>query len=181
MSLINIEQLIEQCKLNNQLAQLNIYKLYSKGMYNVSFRIVNDSAVAEDIVQESFITAFDDLSKLEKASAFGSWLKKMVTYKSINHLRKEKKMQLSSLETLEYKIIDEKEEDCFFSGATIQIVYQAIKELKQNYRLLLTLHYIEGFDYEEIVEITGLSHANCRTTISRAKESLRKKLNIYAK
>jgi len=180
MSSINIEKLIEQCKLNNQLAQMNIYKLYSKGMYNVSFRIVHDSGLAEDIVQESFITAFEELHKLEKANAFGSWLKKMVVYKSINHLRKEKKIKLSNLETVKYRIAEnEDEEDISFIGMKVQEVYRAIKELKENYRLLLTLYYVEGFDYEEIVDITGLTHANCRTTISRAKNSLRKKLNIY--
>ena len=51
-----------------------------------------------------------------------------------------------------------------------------MKRLKDNYRISLTLHLIEGFDYEEISTIMNMSYANCRTTISRAKESLRQKL-----
>ena len=51
-----------------------------------------------------------------------------------------------------------------------------MKTLKPNYNLGLTLHLIEGYDYEEICEIMNISYANCRTMISRAKESLRKKL-----
>ena len=51
-----------------------------------------------------------------------------------------------------------------------------MKTLKENYRLALTLNLIEGYDYEEISEIMNISNANCRTTISRAKESLRQKL-----
>ena len=53
-----------------------------------------------------------------------------------------------------------------------------MKDLKDNYRISLTLHLIEGFDYDEISEIMNISYANCRTTVSRAKESLRKKLTL---
>ena len=51
-----------------------------------------------------------------------------------------------------------------------------MKLLKDNYRVALTLNLIEGYDYEEISGIMNISNANCRTTISRAKESLRQKL-----
>ena len=55
-----------------------------------------------------------------------------------------------------------------------------MKSLKDNYRVSLTLNLIEGYDYEEISQIMDISYANCRTTISRAKESLRKKLAVNA-
>ena len=48
--------------------------------------------------------------------------------------------------------------------------------LKDNYRVSLTLHLIEGYDYDEVSEIMKISYGNCRTMISRAKDSLRKKL-----
>ena len=51
-----------------------------------------------------------------------------------------------------------------------------MKSLKENYQLGLTLNLIEGYDYEEICDIMNISYANCRTMISRAKESLRQKL-----
>ena len=51
-----------------------------------------------------------------------------------------------------------------------------MKTLKDSYRVALTLHLIEGYDYDEISEIMNITYANCRTTISRAKESLRQKL-----
>jgi RNA polymerase sigma-70 factor (ECF subfamily) len=54
-----------------------------------------------------------------------------------------------------------------------------MKQLKNSYRVSLTLHLIEGYDYEEISEIMDISYGNCRTLISRAKESLRKKLTAH--
>lgn len=61
----------------------------------------------------------------------------------------------------------------------VKHILKKINELKDNYRLGLTLHLIEGYDYEEICEIMDITYANCRTMISRAKESLRKKLEGY--
>ena len=59
-------------------------------------------------------------------------------------------------------------------------VMDTMKELKDNYRVSLTLHLVEGYDYEEISDIMNISYTNCRTTISRAKESLRNKLQLKA-
>ena len=50
-----------------------------------------------------------------------------------------------------------------------------MKRLKDNYRISLTLHLIEGYDYEEVSKIMDISYANCRTTISRAKGKFEKK------
>ncbi len=71
----NIEQLIQLCKSGNQSAQLEVYNRYYKAMYNITFRIVKDSFEAEDIMQESFLTAFTKLESLKDAVTFGSWLK----------------------------------------------------------------------------------------------------------
>jgi len=68
--------------------------------------------------------------------------------------------------------------DHVFSEQKAQKVMETMKQLKDNYRISLTLHLIEGYDYEEISDIMNISYANCRTTISRAKESLRKKISI---
>ena len=70
--------------------------------------------------------------------------------------------------------------DYEFTNLKARQVLETMKSLKENYRILLTLHLIEGYDYEEISEIMNISYANCRTTISRAKESLRHKLQLIA-
>ena len=76
------------------------------------------------------------------------------------------------------------EEDSFsvssedYSNTKVAEVMHCMEGLNTNYNQILTLHFIEGFDYEEICEILNISYANCRTLISRAKESLRKKLIV---
>lgn len=63
-----------------------------------------------------------------------------------------------------------------FNNLKVKQVIEVLQTLKESYRMILTLFYIEGYDQEEISEILKISYPNCRTTLSRAKENLRIKL-----
>jgi len=174
----NIDQLIQQCKAGNQRAQLEVYNRYYKAMFNTANRIVKDKFEAEDIMQESFLKAFTKLDSLNEAKTFGSWLKRIVINNSIYKYNKSTKYDEVPLDDVLYKIEDDSgiPEDYEFKNLKAKQVLETMKLLKDNYRLSLTLNLIEGYDYDEICEIMDISYANCRTTISRAKESLRKKV-----
>ncbi|MFK7782275.1 RNA polymerase sigma factor [Psychroserpens sp.] len=174
----NIEQLLQLCKSGDQHAQMEVYNRYYKAMYNTALRIVKDSFEAEDIMQDSFLTAFTKLDNLKEIKTFGSWLKRIVINNSIYHYKKNNKYNDVPLDDVLYKVEDHSgigEVETFSSIKANQIL-DTMKLLKDNYRMGLTLHLIEGYDYEEICEIMNITNANCRTLISRAKESLRKKL-----
>ena len=180
----HIEQLVQQCKSGNQNAQLEVYNRYYKAMYNTSLRIVKDSFEAEDIMQDSFLTAFTKLDSLKESVTFGSWLKRIVINNSIYHYNKSNKYNEVALDDVLFKIEDEEDDgiasDYEFTSLKAQQIMETMKTLKDNYRVALTLHLIEGYDYDEISDIMDISYANCRTTISRAKESLRHKLQKRA-
>ena len=173
----DIEQLLLQCKSGNQRAQLEVYNRYYKAMYNTAIRIVKNSFKAEDIMQESFLTAFMKLDTLQDINVFGAWLKRIVVNISIACYNKRSKQKEVPLDTVLYKVDDnsdmEKDDQ---NNAKVKQIMTVMKTLKPNYSLGLSLHLIEGYDYEEICDIMDISYANCRTLISRAKESLRKKL-----
>ena len=177
---LNIEQLIELCKGNNQSAQLEVYDRYYKAMYNTSLRIVKNSFEAEDIMQDSFLQAFSKLHSIKDAKVFGFWLKRIVINNSIYHYKKNNKYSNVSIDDVIYKVADNVEaiESEDITNLKANQVLKTLKTLKENYQLCLTLHLIEGYDYEEISEILNVSEANCRTMISRAKESLRQKLEL---
>lgn len=174
----NIEQLVSLCKSGNQLAQLEIYNRYYKAMYNVAYRIVKDSFEAEDIMQESFLLAFMKLDSIHDNLTFGAWLKRIVINKSIYHYKKNNKYQSISFDDVKNKIESDQlgvPQDYEFTNLKAKQVLESLNSLKENYRVTLTLHLIDGYDYEEISDILNISYANCRTIISRAKESLRQK------
>jgi len=174
----NINTLLVLCGKGNQLAQLEVYNRYQQAMYNTALRIVKNTAEAEDVMQESFITAFSKLETLKDGATFGSWLKRIVINNSVSQYNKSKRFVHISDD--EFK--EEYEEDSFsissedYSNRKVKEVMLCMEELNTNYSQILNLHFIEGFDYEEICEILHISYANCRTLISRAKDSLRKKL-----
>jgi RNA polymerase sigma factor (sigma-70 family) len=178
----NIEQLVQLCKTSNQFAQLEIYNRFYKAMYNTAYRIVKDSYEAEDIMQDSFLTAFTKLESLKDAETFGSWLKRIVINNSIYHYKKNAKYNEVPLDDVLYKIEDQDgvSSDYEFTNLKAKQVLETMKLLKDSYRISLTLHLVEGYDYEEISEIMNITYANCRTTISRAKENLRQKLQLIA-
>ncbi len=176
----DIDNLLSLCRAGNRNAQFEVYNRYYKAMYNTALRIVKDSHWAEDIMQEAFLKAFEKLESFKGEVTFGAWLKKIVVNQSIDNYKRINKSAMEPLDNMLYKVddkSDETEEVFDFQQVKVQQVAAAIASLKENYRLALTLLYIEGYDQEEISEIMAITPGNCRTIISRAKESLLKKLN----
>ena len=176
----DIDTLVTQCKSGSRTAQFELYNRYYKPMYNTALRIVKDTHWAEDVMQEAFLKAFTRLDTFKGEVTFGAWLKKIVVNHSIDNYKKINKNALDPLENVLYKVEDDslKEEASIdFSQVKLQEAIRAIGQLKENYRIALTLFFIEGYDQEEISGIMGITHGNCRTTISRAKDSLIKKLS----
>lgn len=143
-------------------------------MYNTAIRILKDSFEAEDIMQEAFLTAFTKMDSYKGEVAFGAWLKRIVVNKSINQLRKNNRYEMAKMEIIPE---DEIEEESFETNKLDpKMILNTIQGLKENYRIILTLHLIEGFDYEEIQQILNYTNENVRTTILRAKNKLKQVL-----
>ena len=181
MTLTNrdINDLLPMCKRGDQSAQLEVYNRYYKAMYNTALHIVKDTAEAEDVMQEAFLNAFTKLDSFKGDASFGSWLKRIVVNKSLNSYQRSKRIEETPLEDHLYRIEDEADgiAEADLSQVKAQQVLRAMDNLKDNYRQALSLHLIEGYDYEEMSSILNVSYANCRTVVSRAKDSLRKLLN----
>lgn len=147
-------------------------------MFNTALRIMQDGQEAEDVMQEAFLSAFTKLDSFKGEVPFGAWLKRIVINRSLTQLKKKNRMQEVSLEVVDYRLEDEGSAEGMnqldLTDAKVQEVLGAMGKLKENYRMILNLSLIEGYDNEEITEILNISNENCRTTISRAKSKLRK-------
>jgi len=140
-------------------------------MFNTSLRIVNDTAEAEDIMQESFLDAFQRLNGYTGEGSFGSWMKRIVINRSLDYLRKLK--DTVPLEEVEHELSDSsednREEEILFQVAEVK---RAISELPEDYRVILSLFLLEGYDHEEIAHILHISNQLSRTRYSRARQKL---------
>ncbi|MDD7913066.1 RNA polymerase sigma factor [Polaribacter ponticola] len=177
----HITKLIENCKKSDKNAQLQLYKAYYKAMYNTALRILKDNFEAEDIMQEAFLTAFTKLNMYKEEVAFGAWLKRIVINKSLTQLKKNNRYQEVKMEIIPKNEVENETID--YTGLNPKSVLETLQSLKDNYRVVLTLNLIEGYDYEEIAQILNYTNENVRTTVSRAKKKLKQILlanNIQA-
>jgi len=169
----NIHQdIIDRCKSGEHKAQFQLYKLYYKAMYNTCLRIVNDSLEAEDIMQESFLKAFEKINFYKGEVSFGAWLKRIVVNHSLDELRK-RRLITDSIEDSVYEIKEEEEEE---NNKDIQWKIEEIKKeinnLPDGYRIVISLYLIEGYDHDEISEIMNISSSTSRSQCARAKKKL---------
>ena len=174
---INIHaDLIEGCLQNDRVAQYKLYSLYSKAMLNVAYRICNDMAQAEDLLQDSFVSAFKNLKSYKGTASFGSWLKRIVINTCLNYLRSKK----LALEELTDEANPPMEEAVDYSGQELVVeqVRDGIAQLPTGYRIVISLYLLEGYDHMEIAEVLGISVSTSKSQYNRAKRKLRENLSM---
>ena len=172
-------QLIKDCKQNDKRAQIELYRMYNQGMYNVAMRLLMNPESAEDVIQESFLSAFKNISQFKAEVTFGAWLKKIVINKCINQLKK-KQLEVVTLDEANesrFKEDNETDDDWDFNQVVVlEDVKKEINKLKEKYRFVLMLYLIEGYDHEEISQILNISVIASRTQLMRGKMKLRELL-----
>jgi RNA polymerase sigma factor (sigma-70 family) len=165
-------ELIQRCRQGDREAYYKVYKLYSRSMFNVGFRIVNNTEEAEDVLQESFVSAFRNLDSYRGDSTFGAWLKRIVVNRAINYVKKKKLERLPEDERWDVK---EEEAVDEFEGFpfSVEQVRSAIESLPDGYRMVLSLYLLEGYDHGEIAEIMGITESTSKSQFNRSKKKLK--------
>ncbi len=167
------EELIKACRENDPKAQLQIYKLYYKAMYNTALRIVNHTAEAEDVMQEAFLDAFRRIDSYRGEASFGSWLKKIVINRSIDSVKRSK--EVLSLDEIDEQMPNgngDEEDYMLVLSSRVEEIRATIHSLPDNYRIILSLHLLEGYDHEEIAQIMNINNNLSRIRFFRAKKKL---------
>ena len=150
-------------------AQFELYGLYYKAMFTIANRIVKDSMIAEELMQDGFMAAFLKMDKWHQKSSFGAWLKRIVINECLDYLAK-KKLDTVSMEDMQ--IADKEEEIVEEPEYNIEEVKLAMNELPNGYRTILSLYLFEGYDHEEIGEVLKISSSTSRSQYLRAKKKL---------
>jgi RNA polymerase sigma factor (sigma-70 family) len=174
-SAFNIHQdLIDKCRNGSRPAQEEIYRLYYRAMYNTCLRMLNDRVEAEDVMQDAFLTAFLKLDQYRGEMSFGSWLKRIVINKSIDVLRS-KKMRFEELDERqedETALNFENDQSQEETEQQVRRIKDAVQQLPEGFRVVLSLFLFEGYDHEEIGLILGISESTSRSQLARAKKKL---------
>jgi RNA polymerase sigma-70 factor, ECF subfamily len=157
---------------------------HQRYVYNLAVRVLKNEEEALDLAQETFVRAWTALPNFRGQSQFRTWLYRIVTnlcYNRLPNLRR-------SLNELGDDVIAEiPETDPSFADPAHGLeshelrssLYQAIDHLDENYRLLISLRYQNELSYEEIAAALNLPLGTVKTGLFRAKEQLRRALEMY--
>lgn len=165
------KHLIIASQKGDQSAMASLYKLYSKAMYNICRRMMGDEEEAKDLLQESFVDAFQKLPKLREVNTFSSWIKRIVINNCINALRK-RKLDTSQLEE-GHDFINEEEDDYEYTRFQAQQILEAIDKLPEGCKTVLNLYLFDGYDHKEVGEILQITESASKAQYCKAKARIR--------
>ena len=169
------QRLVERARGGDQQSMYRLYKMYVQAMYNTCIRIVANQFDAEDILQESFVSAFNGLESFKGESPFGAWLKRIVINKSLNHLRKQKN-SFTDIESIQ--LVDDVSDGEEFPEITSEMVHEAIKTLPDKARIVLNLYLLEGYMHKEIADMLSISESTSKSQYQRARILLQERIKV---
>lgn len=145
-----------------------VYDTHSRRLYNISFRITGNGADAEEIMHDSLLQYWKFRNK-EQIRDLPKWLTSICIRKSIDRLRERSRWN-DFLEDYEDPTLEEApEEDVEY---TVAVILKALCGLPDHYRAIVSLHLFEGFDYQEIAQLTGSKESTVRSLFMRGRKLL---------
>lgn len=150
-----------------------IYDVYARRLYNISLRIVGNSEDAEEAMHDALLK-YIGFRRKGDIQDLGAWLSSVCIRKSIDKLRQKHRYK----DFLgRYAEMDVSEDNESIQEIDIEKIRSTLASMPDHYRLVLTLHLFEGYDYQEISQITGTKESTVRTLYMRGKQKLAKLLN----
>ena len=154
--------------MRNSIDMERVYDEHAVRLYNMSLRILGDSCEAEEIMHDSLLQYYGMKDKSEILD-IRKWLSSVCIRKSIDRLRKRKRFK-DFLEDYEDPVMDDTEYDDH--TLDVENIRKALSCIQDNYRLILTLHLFEGYDYQEISQIAGIKEVTVRSLYMRGRRKL---------
>jgi RNA polymerase sigma-70 factor (ECF subfamily) len=154
-------------------ARATLYRQYSRAMFNICFRMLSNRENAEDILQESFIIAFNKIHQLKEEVNFGGWLKKIVVSECIRFNKKGFKWdELSE----NYEQTPDDNDASWLHNVNFESINTEIKQLPEGCRQVFNLYVIEDYSHKEIAEILKISESTSKSQYHRARQLLKERI-----
>ena len=162
-----------------------LMRRYNQRLFRAVRSIVKDDSQVEDIVQETYVRAYEHLSQFEGRAKFSTWLTKIAIYEAYARLRRFDHQNVDSISELEEKglFMNSSERDPerqTFDGEMRLLLERAFDVLPDDYRSVFMLREIEGLSTAETAECLEISEENVKTRLHRAREFLQRELYATA-
>src|SRR5262245_13782293 len=183
---------VTRLQANEDAAYDELVRTFSASIFHVAYRMLGDSAEASDTVQEIFLKVFRNIGGFKGEAALKTWIFKIAFSEILNRLRWWKRRGRFAMMSLDAEpgangaaagfkvaspgptpeqVLESKEQD-----AAIQ---QALAKLSKEHRSIIVLRDIEGFSYNEIADVLGVSMGTVKSRLARARADLKKSLMRY--
>ena len=171
--------LVRKAKIGDKNAFGELVEKYKERIYFVAYRMTNNHADADDLSQEAFIKAYENIAGFREESSFSTWLYRIIVNITINYLNKTRRKQVFSLD-----------ENIYIEGASNpaelakqhqlhEEITKAIASLPLKQRIVVELAILEGLPHRKIGEILGCREKTVSWYLFRARKKLKEKLSLY--
>jgi RNA polymerase sigma-70 factor, ECF subfamily len=181
--------LVERIQRGDKVACAECIERHSPGVYRVALRLTGNEAEAEDVVQETFLSAFKAIDKFEGRSGLATWLYRIAHNAALMRLRRVKPDQVSvddeevfgeglpvPTQMHDWCCLPERD---FESTETRAELERAIKDLPEKLRVVFVMRELEGLSTEETAEALNVSLDVVKVRLHRARLQLRERLSSY--
>ena len=181
--------LLAALRRGDQAAFTELVEQHSETIYNLALRMMNNPQEAEEVLQDTFISAFRALDRFEGRSRLGTWLYRIAYNAALMRLRR-RELPTTSLdeplvgedgETMPRQLVDWSAipDDLLLTGELDAVLREAVARLPEGLRAVFLLRDIEGLSTAETASVLDLTETNVKVRLHRARMALRESLTEY--
>ncbi len=171
---MNLDEIIDDCKQGNHVAQHKLFEYLSPKMMTVCLRYLGNREEAEDVCQMSFVKLFKNLKDYNKDGSFEGWVRRIFVNTSLDQIRKNKKTKYDmSVDDVEYKL---ENNDFTLEQMAAEDILKLVEEMPTGYRTVFNMFAIEGYSHREIAEHLAITENTSKSQFKRARGFLMKSL-----
>lgn len=162
---------VSQAGKGDTAAQAELYRLFSKAMFNICIRMAGNRQQAEDILHDAFILAFRNLGQLKQPEALAGWLKRIVINESIRQCR-------TTIRWDDWQEHHESAEEAsgWWEEISLELVHQEIKNLPDGCRQVFVLYALEDYSHKEIAASLNISESTSKSQYHRSRTLLKDRI-----
>lgn len=182
------QRLLDRLRLGDAAAFRELVEAHHRAVYRTALGFVRNAEDAEDVAQETFITAFESIDRFEGNAALATWLYRIAVTRSLDllrrHKRKKRFARLTSLFTERGTLVVDPADTVhpgvqFEDAERSRILFAAVDRLNEAQRVAYTLRHIDRLSQKEVAEVMNLSVKAVESLLSRAAGKLRGMLREY--
>jgi len=172
---LSLDQLIQNCRINDTKAQSELYKLFSSKLFSTCLKYSKNYAEAEDNLQDAFVTIFKKIGQYKNKGSFEGWLKRITVNTALQRYRGQTVFEIVNDDLITDEVVTVEDED----DISIDYLLQIIQELPDRYRLVFNLYVLDGYSHKDIATMLEITSGTSKSNLARARQILKTRITDY--